>query len=99
MSVDEFPRLLVSDQLPETDKDFTREAAVSEKVLMLMPRVQTRAHQSRRRIELHHSTDLLPSSLASTVVFQKENNKNVTCLCFIVFLHCKKKHISHVLVS
>lgn len=32
MSVDEFPRLHVSDQLPETDKDVTREAAVSEKV-------------------------------------------------------------------
>lgn len=94
MSVDEFPRLHASDQLPETDKDVTREAAVSEKVLMWMRRVQTRAHQSGRRIELQRSTDLLPSSLVSTVVFQKENNKNVICLCFIVFLHCKKKNTS-----
>lgn len=88
MSVDEFPRLHVSDQLPETDKDVTREAAVSEKVLMSMPRVQTRARQSRRQIELQHDTDLLPSSLVSTEVFQTENNKNVICLRFIVFLHC-----------
>lgn len=84
MSVDEFPRLHVSDQLPETDKDVTREAAVSEEVPMLMPRVQTRAHQSRRRIELQHNTDLLPSSLVSTVVFQKENNKK----CYLPLLYC-----------
>lgn len=44
-------------------------------------------------MELRRSTDLLPSSLVSTVVFQKENNEHVICLCFIVFLHCKKAHL------
>lgn len=101
MSVDEFPRLHVSDQLPETDKDVTREAAVSEKVLMSMTRVQTRARQSRRQIELQHDTDLLPSSLVSTEVFQKENNKKCYLPSLYCVLQCKKKekHIFHVLVS
>lgn len=91
----------VSDRLPETDKDCTRRAAISEKVLMLLPHVQTRAHQSTRWIKLQQNIDLLLSSLVYCNLPFKKKTTKMFFFCFTVFLYCKKKkkNIFHVLVS
>lgn len=86
----------VSDRLPETDKDCTRRAAISEKVLMLLPHVQTRAHQSTRWIKLQQNIDLLLSSLVyCNLPFKKKTTKMFffALLCSYIVKKKKKKHI------
>lgn len=86
----------VSDRLPETDKDCTRRAAISEKVLMLLPHVQTRAHQSTRWIKLQQNIDLLLSSLVYSVIYLSKRKQQKCCFFALLCSYIVKKKKKHI---